>query len=166
MDITDIVNDKYWLGYAKKNIDGAEAALKDAASTLNKLVATFWGIYTTAFTAGSIAGKVKVDNAFELILFIMPIPLLMIGYIITTRAQLPGLSTEEIDPRIPEDVQKFYNLSVKEKKKQLKWAFGLIIAAAVSLTIALSSLNIRNSNQASSTTPTRSTVPTNTGGGK
>jgi len=158
MDITDIVNDKYWLGYAKKNIDSAEAALKDAASTLNKLVATFWGIYTTAFTAGSIAGKVQIGNPFDLILFIMPIPILMIGYIITTRAQLPGLSTEEIDPRIPEDVQKFYNLSVKEKKKQLHQAFALVVVAALSLTIALCLLNIKNSSQPPKSSSTTSTA--------
>jgi hypothetical protein len=151
MDITDIVNDKYWLGYAKKNIDTAEATLKDAASTLNKLIATFWGIYTTAFTAGSIAGKVKVSDTFELILFILPIPLLIIGYVVTTRAQLPGLTTDEVDPRIPEDVRKFYNDAVKNKIYLLNWTFRLIVATALSLTIALCLLNIKNSSPGSST---------------
>jgi len=88
----------------------------------------------------------------------MPIPILMIGYIITTRAQLPGLSTEEIDPRIPEDVQKFYNLSVKEKKKQLHQAFALVVVAALSLTIALCLLNIKNSSQPPKSSSTTSTA--------
>lgn len=114
MNITDIVNDKYWLGYAKKGIDGAEAALKDAASTLNKLVATFWGIYTAAFTAGCVTGKVKITDSSELKLFILPIPLLIAGYVLTTYAQLPGFKTDEVAPRIPGDVRKHYNKTIKD----------------------------------------------------
>ena len=144
MDITDIVNDKYWLGYAKKNIDGAEADLKDAASTLNKLVATFWGIYTAAFTAGSIAGKVKVDNCVQLILFILPIPLLIAAYLVTTFAQLPGFKTEDVDPRIPDDVRKYYNKNIKDKTSTLKLTFALIAASALSLTVALVLLNAKS----------------------
>jgi len=164
MEITDIVNDKYWLGYGKKSIDNAESNLKDAANTLNKLIATFWGIYTAAFTAGSIAGKVKVSDTFQLVLFILPIPLLIAGYVVTSYAQLPGFTTDEVDPRIPDDVRKFYNESIKSKISLLKWTFTLIVAAAFSLTIALCLLNVKNttSGLSSVTQQTKVTDPKKT----
>jgi len=137
MDIQQIANDKFWLAYATNSINGAEANLKDAAGTLAKLIATFWGIYTAAFSGGLVSGKVKIDNDLEMVLLILPIPLLIAGYLVATWAQLPDLSTHEIDPRIPEDVMTFYNNSVKKKKYRIRITYVLICCSAIFLITAL-----------------------------
>ncbi|MBS1519641.1 MAG: hypothetical protein JST50_01490 [Bacteroidetes bacterium] len=137
MDIQQIANDKFWLAYATNTINAAEANLKDAASTLAKLIATFWGIYTAAFSGGLVSGKVHIDNDLELVLLILPIPLLIAGYLVATWAQLPSLSTHKVDPRIPEDVMKFYNDSVKTRKYRLIITYVFICCTAIFLVVAL-----------------------------
>jgi hypothetical protein len=86
----EIADQYYWLGYAKKEIDGTAQALTDAAAKVSTLVATFWGLYVTAFTIGVSLKKLE-ETQLVLFLLVLPIPLLILSYMAALWAQMPRL---------------------------------------------------------------------------
>lgn len=132
----EIVNDEYWLGYAKKSVSDAPTTINGAAAKLAALTATFWTIYTTAFAVSSVFQEWELTPT-AIFLFISPIPLLILAHCLAVWVQLPTFSTQDIDPRIPKDVERFYIASVREKRNRLAWSAAVTFLAALSLTIAL-----------------------------
>jgi hypothetical protein len=136
----DIVDQYYWLGYAKKEIDGTAQALTDAAAKVSTLVATFWGLYVGVFTIG--VSLKKIDESREvLILLVLPIPLLIFSYMAALWAQMPELSLKGVDPRIPDDVMNFYNKNIRDKKRRLMASLIIFFASGLSLAYALVKAN-------------------------
>jgi hypothetical protein len=132
----DIVDDTYWLGYAKTLVDSAGTRLNEAAGKISTLTATFWGLYTTAFIIGTTIKKLD-EPWYIIILLVLPIPLLIASYLLALWVQMPRFSSKAIDPRIPADVEAFYNSNMKVKKGRLYISMALLIITGISLTIAL-----------------------------
>jgi len=157
----DIVNDEYWLGYAKKAVDESGTKLIEAASKINTLTATFWGMYTVAFTIGVTLKKLD-EPWYIMVLLVMPIPSLILAYIFALWVQMPRFGSTGVDPRIPLDIEAFYNMNIRFKKKRLWWSMivtfisGIMLATALTLanfthdkvspdkTIAITQLESRN----------------------
>ncbi|MBS1503062.1 MAG: hypothetical protein JST32_13425, partial [Bacteroidetes bacterium] len=108
----DIVDQYYWLGYARKEVDGTAQRLADAAGKISTLVATFWGLYTAVFTIGVSIKKLN-ESAGVIVLLVLPIPLLIFSYMSALWAQMPNLSLDGIDPRVPDDVMNYYNRNIR-----------------------------------------------------
>lgn len=132
----EIVDQYYWLGYAKKSVDESTNKLDDTAGKISTLVATFWAIYIAVFTIGATFKKLDEDIV-TIILLILPIPLLIFSYMAALWAQLPGLSLEGIDPRAPVDVMNAYNKNTKNKKIRVWISLAIFMLAGLSLTVAL-----------------------------
>lgn len=132
----EIVDQYYWLGFAKKSVDESTAKLDDAATKISNLVAIFWAAYVAAFTIGVTLQKLD-ESICIMILLILPIPLLIFSYMAALWAQLPGLSLKGIDPRIPADVMKAYNQNTKNKKIRVWVALVIFMLSGFSLTVAL-----------------------------
>jgi hypothetical protein len=136
----DIVDQYYWLGFAKKEIDGTAQSLTDAAAKISTLVATFWGLYTMAFTIGVSVKKLNED-AIIMVLLVLPIPLLIFSYMAALWAQMPDLSLDGVDPRVPDDVMQYYNRNIKNKKNRLLASMIIFFVAGLSLAYALIEAN-------------------------
>lgn len=132
----EIVDQYYWLGYAKKAIDNSAGKLDEAAGKISTLVTAFWTIYTTAFIIGTTINKLD-ETPTILFLLVLPIPLLIFAYISALWAQMPALSLKGLDPRVPADIMQAYIQNIREKKIRLGVALGIFILAGLSLTIAL-----------------------------
>jgi len=136
----DIVDQYYWLSYAKTSITGSADKLNDAASKISNLVAVFWGIYTATFTIG-VSVKTLNEPKFVILLLILPIPLLILSYMLALWAQMPVLSLNSVDPQIPDDVKAFYNNTIAAKKMRVNAALIVFMLAGLSLTAALIKAN-------------------------
>lgn len=132
----EVVDQYYWLGYAKKSVDESSSRLNDAAGKISTLVAAFWGIYTAAFTIGATFKKLD-EPPIIICLLIAPIPLLIFSYIAALWAQMPGMSLEGIDPTAPDDVMAFYNIHTLHKKIKVWIAMIIFFLSGLSLAFAL-----------------------------
>ena len=136
----DIVDQYYWLSYARKQVDTAAASLTAAAANISTLVASFWGFYTTAFAIGTTIKKLH-ETTGVMILLVLPIPLLIFSYMAALWAQMPEMSLDGIDPRVPDQVMKLYTETILSKRKKLWAALLMFFLAGLSLTFALSYAN-------------------------
>jgi hypothetical protein len=136
----DIVDQYYWLAYAKKQVDNAAQNLNDAAGKISTLVATFWTLYTTAFAIG--AGIKKLDeSAGIIVLLVLPIPLLIFSYMSALWAQMPEMTLKGVDPRVPAQVMNYYTETIINKRRRLWASLVIFFAAGLSLTFALTYAN-------------------------
>jgi len=56
-------------------------------------------------------------------------------------AQMPELSLKGVDPRVPDDVMKFYNKNIRNKKIRLAVSLLIFFATGISLAVALVKAN-------------------------
>jgi hypothetical protein len=136
----DIVNDEYWLGYAKKAVDDSGTKLTEAAAKLSTLTATFWTMYVAVFMIGTSLKKLD-EPWYIMLLLVMPIPSLILAYIFALWAQMPRFGSTGVDPRIPVDIESFYNKNIKFKKKRLWWSMIVTFISGIMLAIALTLAN-------------------------
>lgn len=134
----EIINDKYWLDYAKQSVINSIKARNEGAAKLQKMVLWFWGLYTTSFTIGV---SINLINAplWVLVFLGLPIITLIITYWLCIWTQLPIEST--FDPRIPFEIKLGYNRSVKEKNRRFKFALVGTLISSIILALALFSLS-------------------------
>lgn len=133
----DIVDDEFWLKYAKDEITNSNASLTDSAARLEKMTIWFWGLYTTSYTIGVTTNIIDAPPGV-LILLASPIGLLIITYWLCVRAQLPVNGT--YDPRIPSEILHAYNTGRAERHKRFQSALNSTFIAGVFLIMALTSL--------------------------
>jgi hypothetical protein len=136
----DIVNDEYWLGYAKKAVDDSGTKLAEAATKINTLTGSFWLMYTAVFVIGSSLKKLD-EPWYIMVLLVMPIPSLILAYVFALWAQMPRFGSTGIDPRIPVDIEAFYNANIKFKKRRLWWSMTVTFISGIMLAIALTLAN-------------------------
>ena len=134
----EIINDEYWLKYAKTSVENSITARNDAAAKLEKMVLWFWSLYTASFTIG-ITINLLAAPVWVLSLLASPIVLLIITYWLCVWAQLPVTAT--YDPRIPSEIQTGYNQGLKIKNNRFHLALLLTFLSALLLAIALFSLS-------------------------
>lgn len=155
----DIVNDEYWLGYAKKSVDESATRLNDAAAKITTLTATFWVLYTATFVIGTTLKKIE-EPWYVMLLLVSPIGLMIFAYLLALWAQMPRLGSAGIDLRIPDDIQAFYNANIKLKKRRLTVAMGITVLSAVALAGSLILANFTRE-KAAAPTPVANTLGAN-----
>lgn len=136
----ELVNDAFWLKFAKDKIESGFDSVNTAAENLGKQIAIFWGIYTLLFTTGATLLKLQAP-APVIWLLALPIPLLIGAYCFTLWAQHPMIS-KKVDPRRPKQVELFYAATIRAKKSRLTIAALITVASGISLAIALIVSNV------------------------
>jgi len=139
----ELVNDEFWLGYAKTKIADGLEALNTTADNLSKLIGIFWGIYTLLFTAGTALIQIKASQ-FVIGMLTSPIALLMAAYCFAQWAQLPIVS-KGVDPRIPRQVEALYKKTITKKTIRLFLASTITFVSALMIAIALIASNFLQS---------------------
>lgn len=134
----EIVNDQYWLKYAKSSIEKSLSSRNAAAANLEKMTLWFWGLYTASFTIGV---SINIIDApiFVLTMLASPIVLLILTYWFCILAQLPV--NAEYDPTIPYEIKEAYNAGLKVKNNRFRLARVLTLVSALMLSLALFSLS-------------------------
>lgn len=137
----EIVDDEYWLSYAKRTIEKSISTRNEAATKLESMTLWFWGLYTASFTIGVSINA--IDAPFwVLILMASPIISLIVTYWFCVHAQFPV--TAEFDPTIPYEIKEGYNSGLLVKKKRFNYALLLTFISAVLLSGSLFSLSFYN----------------------
>jgi hypothetical protein len=136
----ELVNDEYWLGFARTKINEGFETLSTAAKGLTDLLGLFLAFYTPAVAAGTILLQSRLSG-LSTILLVAPVPLLMIAYCIAQWAQMP-LVSKGVDPRIPRQVEEFYRISIGKKKMRLFLAGFFTFLSSLSIAIALVISNV------------------------
>jgi hypothetical protein len=134
----EIIDDEYWLQYAKKSVENSITSRNAAAAKLEKMTIWFWSLYTASFTIG-VSINLIVAPKFILGLLAAPIFLLIITYWFCILAQLPV--SAEFDPAIPFEIKEGYNSGLSKKKKRFDIALTFTFISALFLSIALFSLS-------------------------
>jgi len=134
----EIVNDEYWLNYAKSSVESSLTSRNKAAAKLEKMTLWFWGIYTATFTFGVTINALDAPWVV-LAMLASPIVLLIITYWFSVLAQLPV--NAEFDPRIPYEIKDAFNAGLKTKNKRFKAAKWFTFLSAAMLSISLFSLS-------------------------
>lgn len=137
----EIVNDHYWLEYAKKTIEKSITSRNEAAAKLESMTLWFWGLYTASFTIGV---SINVIDApfWVLLLLASPVVFLIITYWFCVLAQFPV--TAEFDPTIPYEIKEGYNQGLLVKKRRFNMALIFTFISALLLGTALFSLSFVN----------------------
>jgi len=134
----EIVDDEFWLQYAKKSIEKAITTRNEAASKLQKMTLWFWGLYTATFTIGVTINA--IDAPFWVTLLLAsPIIFLIITYWFCVLVQFPV--NAEFDPTIPYEIKEAYNQGLFKKKQRFNWALTFTFISALLLGVALFSLS-------------------------
>lgn len=129
-----VVNDQYWLEYAKKTIENAITSINEAAARLEKMILWFWAVYTATFTIG-VSTKALNAPFYILALLSSPILILIINYWFCNWVQMPVIS--EFNPIIPEEIRNSYNRSVGIKNFRYKVTLYLTLFSALTLASSL-----------------------------
>jgi hypothetical protein len=128
-----VVNDRFWLGYARTTI--SESA-KNRLATADKLV-TAAGWFWTVYSSVAVVGVAVSDRDFsvgQVISIVLPIPALAIAYFLAVWAA--STIEAEYDPRVPAEVAAVYDTRAVERAKRIKIAMGAIAVSAVLVVIA------------------------------
>jgi hypothetical protein len=136
----EMINNEYWLEYAKKSVDTSVTSINDAAAKLEKMVLWFWSIYTASFTIGVSINVIEAPT-FVLVLLASPIALLIMTYWLCVWAQLPIMSHHPYDPRVPVEIIKSYNYGQLKKDSHMRLALVLSFLSALFLATALFSFS-------------------------
>lgn len=133
----EIIDDQYWLAYAKSSVEKSLSSRNEAAAKLEKMTLWFWGLYTASFTIGVTINAINAPY-WVLILLASPIVFLIITYWFCVLAQFPV--TSGYDPKIPYEIKQGYNQGLKKKNARFNWALSFTFVSAILLSSALFSL--------------------------
>jgi hypothetical protein len=136
----EMINNEYWLEYAKKSVDTSVTSINDAAAKLEKMVLWFWSLYTASFTIGVSINAIEAPT-FVLVLLATPIALLIMTYWLCVWVQLPIMSHHPYDPRVPVEIIKSFNYGHLKKDKHMRLALVLSFLSALFLATALFSFS-------------------------
>ncbi len=149
MENIEVITPLYWLKWAKNSFENSIENLEKGAEKLEKLVGSFWIVYTTLYGVGG----VFVVNFTEynvplpaICLLALPVFLLMLSYWSCYRAQMPV--DAYIDPVRPNIIYDGYVKIFNKKKIRLKWALNWTLLSALFLASGLFSwLFIKNQSE-------------------
>jgi hypothetical protein len=135
----EIIDDEYWINYAKKSIDDSITVNNNSSEKLQKLVFWFWTVYTTYFAIGT---TINLIDAPPWTIFLMssPIITLIITYGLCDWVQTPVSVT--FDPRIPYEIRIAYTKTVTVKQKRFSIALGGAALSALLLALSLFMYNV------------------------
>lgn len=128
-----VVNDRFWLRYASRSIEGAAEA---RIATADKLVAAsgwFWTVYTGVAIVG-VAFASRDLSASRAIWIFLPVPLLAATYLMSVYAAAAIEGT--FDPRVPSEVSEAYVRASGKRRGRIERAGAMLAVAAVSVVVA------------------------------
>lgn len=148
MDNTEIVDDEYWLKYAKTVVENSISTVNDATVKLEAAAKAIWGIYSVGYITEIVTKAFNVPFWLQIILA-LPIVILIYTYWACTNVQMPVVS--KFDPRIPEEIRDSYIEVLGIKNKHFYNAFISTFVFVVVFAISLFLLAILNQKSVPST---------------
>jgi hypothetical protein len=149
---TEMVDNEFWLKYAKDSITNSLKCRDEGAEKLRSMIFWFWGIYTAVFTIGVSINLIDA-SLIILILLASPIFVLILSYWFCVYAQLPIIGHNNktgYDPGIPFEIKQGYNAGLRFKNRHFRAALISTLISALLLGIALVMLSFVNKKQSSS----------------
>lgn len=137
----EIIDDKYWLDYAKTAVKESISTRNTAAEKLQKFIIWAWPIYTATFTIGETINLLDVGTTVS-ILLASPIVFMLLAYWFAEVCQAPIHA--KFDPRIPYEIRAAYNEGLKKKIRKFQYAKAFTFMAVLSLCTALFLINFYN----------------------
>ena len=135
----EIINDQYWIEYAKKSVEESITVINTAADKLQKLTLWFWTTYTTAIALGTITSVIDASG-WVMLLISAPVLTLILTYWLCDWVQAPVAVS--YDPRIPYEIRTAYTEINTTKRKRYNAALLGTAVSAVFLAAALFLYNI------------------------
>ena len=143
-DLTEDVPDDqkdFWLKLAETNIESAHKTINTASSKISSTIVQLWGWYTGTFIIGSFLNKVD-EEGWVLFFFVLPIPLLLIAYMLGLWAGMPYTAKDVIiNVKDWTAVANLYSKSVNFRRGILSSALIVTCVSIISVAIALWNAN-------------------------
>jgi hypothetical protein len=131
----DMIDDAYWLKFAKDHVTSAITTRDDAANKLDGFLTVVWGLYTTAFTTAILLGAVTDSQMLRLIMA-LPVIIIPIAKFLCIQVQLPV--SVNFFPNIPSSIeQQGYATIIRRKNAYMKLATIVSFLSALSIGLAL-----------------------------
>src|ERR1051325_1358259 len=129
----EMINDAYWLKFAKDHVSNAITARDDAANKLDGFLTVVWGIYTAAFTAAVAFGNVSATSK---IIMILPVIIIPVAKFLCIHVQLPV--PVNFYPNVPDSIeQDGYAVIIRRKNSILLLAKFISFLSAISIGLAI-----------------------------
>ncbi|HEY2721624.1 MAG TPA: hypothetical protein VGI82_07860 [Chitinophagaceae bacterium] len=135
--MTDIemIDDAYWLKFAKDHVTNALTARDDAASKLDTFITYVWSVYTAVFTAALAFGEVPAKNWVKFIM-VLPVILFPVAKFLCMEVQLPV--PVNFYPNIPQSIENDgYATIIRSKNRMLNIAKAAVIVSAFSIALSI-----------------------------
>lgn len=128
-----VVNDRFWLKYARTAIENAAKARLATAEKLIASVGWFWTMYTGVAILGVTASDRDLDN-WRVFFVFLPIPVLGITYLLAlwSAAAIEG----SYDPRVPSAVKAAYRGAAEVRKGRIKTVLVALSISAMTVVVA------------------------------
>ena len=129
-----VVNDRFWLGWARARFSASIASLDSAALRLTSSLAWFWTVYT----AVAVLGTSLSDRQFatwQSVLVFLPTVLLVLAYLAATWSSLP-VRSDSFDARDPDEARAAYREITRSKQVRIGVSGALTLVAAVGVMFA------------------------------
>lgn len=131
------VDDQFWFDESRNALAQAAARQNEASAKVATALVWLWGVYTAAITVGTtLPAKTLELPLAVMIMLVVPIPLLLGGYVCATWAQVPPLV--EFDPRSPTEIQQGFSLSMVVRRRRLAAALTMTALSALMVSLAIS----------------------------
>src|SRR5215207_8225332 len=108
-----VVNDRYWLRWARDYVSGALAARQNASEKLTSAISWFWSVYT-GLAIAAVAFSSKELTTLNILIVFAPTVFLVLAYISAIWAGIP-LSIA-FDPRSPDKIKLAYKEVLESKR--------------------------------------------------
>jgi hypothetical protein len=157
----EMIDDAYWLKFAKDHITSAIDQRDAAAKKIQDYLYIIWGLYTTVFALATAFTVLPVSHTSKIIMA-LPVMVIPIANWCCVMAQLPP--SVAFYPNIPTDIeQNCYAAIVKYKTKWLFWSklVSLLSAILIGLSIYLYKLQPDPSKNKGQSAQTACSIPGN-----
>ena len=128
-----VVNDRYWLGWARKSIDASHDKRQTAGEKLVAAVAWFWTVYTAVALVGVSLTDRDLPTPAVAVVF-LPTLVLVVAYLCATLALLPV--DIAFDARRPRAAEAAHTQVMAKKKTRLRWALFFTALGGVTVVLA------------------------------
>lgn len=140
----ELINDAYWLKYAKEKFDSSIKSRDEAASKLETFSTFLWTTYTAAFAIAAAFNTIS-DNPWKIIILVLPIILLLMTKYLCTYVQMPV--DTDIDTVDPDKIANAHAEIVHRKIIRLRFAVVFSFVSTISLISSLITYKIPDKNE-------------------
>ncbi len=134
MDI-EMIDDNFWLKYAKDHTEKATDLVNAGADKLDTFLTWAWGIYTAVFTVAIILNLVTDDYTTRIIMA-LPVIIIPIAKFLCISVQLPVFAS--YFPDMPDSIiNDLYSKVINRKHKLFQWALAIATIGVLNIGVAL-----------------------------